>query len=69
MVYDVIQEKGVKRKNIPSPKMISFPKATTYAELIKQRKETFFPSGPPDLSSCCLVGAAGVPFDINNEDE
>ena len=68
MVYNVKEEKGIKRKSIPPPRMVDFVKGSTYEEVIQRRRDLFFTSYTNELSNYCLAGPAGVPFHIEDEE-
>lgn len=69
MIYDSVRQRGIKKKSIPNPRIIDFPKSASYTDVVMQCREIFFPDDYKyGLSHFCLAGPTGVPYDIDEED-
>lgn len=69
MVYDYDLERGVKKKNILSPRVIDFSKSSGYSDVIAKGVSVFFPSETDDICNYCLAGPNGIPLEIEDEEE
>lgn len=55
---------GVKKKNIPSPRIIDFHKSSSYEDIINKGRSVFFENESDDLTCYSLCGPSGFPFEI-----
>ena len=61
MAYDKNLQKGVKRRSIPPPMVVSFPCNVIYKSVIQKGIEKFFPDDVDSPHLFCLADSSGVP--------
>ena len=69
MVYNHDLQKGMKKKNISSPRVIDFSRSSQYSDIIAKGISVFFPSESDSVRNYCLAGPNGIPFEIEDEEE
>ena len=65
-MYEPDLQRGVKKKTIPSPRVVDFAKSALYEEVLQQAKDIFFREDEHDLGDYCLAGPSGVPFQVDD---
>ena len=68
MIYVSELDRGVKKKHLPSPRIVDFMRSSNYEDVIKLGKELFFKEETDDLELYCLCGTSGIPFHIEDKD-
>lgn len=68
MLFDTSAQKGIRRRYIPPPMIISFPSNASYKEVIQKGVEKFFPEDKESPDIFCLADSSGVPFEIEDAD-
>ena len=61
-------DRGVKKKHLPSPRIVDFMRPSNYEDVIKIGKELFFKEETDDLKLYCLCGTSGISFHIEDKD-
>ena len=59
MLYDPDLQKGVRKKTLPSPQYVDFPKSSNYEEVVKWGREI-------DPSCYYLASTTGIPFHVDD---
>ena len=67
MVFSDSLQRGIKKKIIPSPLVLSFPFDATYEDVIRKGVEMFFPNTSTDCDIFTLVDSNGIPYHIENK--
>ena len=67
MKYDNEKKIGIRKKTIPSPKLLEFNSRASYGEVMHTAIPVFFPNGDDNLSHYSLAGTSGVPFEGDRE--
>ena len=68
MAYDKNLQKGVKRRSIPPPMVVSFLCNATYNFVIHKGIKKFFPDDIDSPHLFCLSDSSGVPYEIEDKD-
>ena len=68
MLFDRNLQRGIKRRYIPPPTIISFLSNASYKEVIQKGVEKFFPDDKDSLEVFCFADSTGIPFEIENTD-
>ena len=69
MLYDPDLQKGVRKKTLPSPQYVDFPKSSNYKEVVKRGREIFFPKEENDPSCYYLASTTGIPFHVDDPED
>ena len=68
-MYDPDLQKGVRKKTLPSPQYVDFPRSSNYEEVIKRGKGIFFPKGVNDTSQYYFASTSGIPFHVDDPED
>ena len=68
MMFNTTSRKGIKRKDLPSPKIVDFDACSSYEDIVMKGKELFFPQESDNFDAYSLAGSSGVPFDIADKE-
>jgi hypothetical protein len=68
MLFDRSLQKGIKKRYIPPPMIVSFPSNASYKEVIQKGVDKFFPDDADSPDIFCLADSSGVPFDVEDKD-
>ena len=69
MVFDEELGRGIRKKNLPTPRIIEFARSCNYEEVIREAKDTFFPENSDSLANYVLADSGGAPFVIKEPDD
>ena len=65
-MFNTTSRKGIKRKDLPSPKIVDFDAGSSYEDIVMKGKELFFPQESDNFDAYSLTGSSGVLVDKEN---
>ena len=68
MCFDMVLQRGVKKKHIPSPMVFFLPSNASYDVVIQKGVEYFFPESTTSVNEFCLVDSNGIPYKCDKSD-
>ena len=68
MLFDRSVQKGIKRRYIPPPMILTFLSNAFYKEVIQKGVEKFFPHDADSPDLFCLADSSGIPFEVEDKD-